>query len=69
MKDSYCLEELQKTFSIHIEKAKEHRLELIEKFKENNPFDPVPDHLMDDFNLPAALKTIVSEILVLKAKS
>lgn len=63
---TYSIEELEQTFRIHHIRSEKLNIDLIKKFKENNPGKPVPDPFNDDFSLPLALSAICSEILKLK---
>jgi hypothetical protein len=65
--DDYSLEFLVKTFSEHEVRSRENQKEQFKNFMENNPGAPVPDHMIDDFNLPKALLSICNEILALKS--
>jgi hypothetical protein len=62
----YEMEYLFETFIKHIELGKISRKETIECFKENNPGQPLPDHMKDEFSFPNALASICAEILKLK---
>jgi len=56
------------TFQEHEIRSKENQKHQIEQFMENNPGAPLPEHMLDDFNLPKALLSICNEILTLKNK-
>jgi hypothetical protein len=59
----YSMEQLRETFLRHAEDANKSRDEHIANFIEINPDYEVPDHLMDDFNLPNALAAMCAEII------
>lgn len=58
----YELEELIKKFKEHAEQADKNNEEWKKSFQDNNPGEPLPDHMKDDFNLPRALGSICQEI-------
>lgn len=64
----YTLEELFDKFQGHTILAERQRKEWIASFKENNPTEPLPEHMMEDFNLPLALSCLCEEILDIKSK-
>jgi hypothetical protein len=43
-------------------------IKTIEMFKENNPGEPLPEHMQDDFNICDAFCAICKEILELQNK-
>jgi len=66
--EEYKIEELIDIFSDHMVRAKKQSDDFIEKFRENNPNDPIPEIYAEDFNFPGALRSICSEILRLKSE-
>ena len=68
MGDEYSLECLVKTFSEHVIKSEENQKKSIDRFMENNPGEPLPEYMLDAFNLAKALLSICNELLTLKKK-
>lgn len=64
----YTLEYLSKVFSEHFVENEKERQRILKKFKEDNPEQPVPEWLNNDFSFPLAIKTIVDELLKMKPK-
>jgi len=62
----YPIEELEKTFLLHHKKAVKENQELIKRYKEDYPGEPLPDHLESDFSLPLALHSICLVIAELR---
>ncbi len=58
----YSLEYLINKFEKHSKEYVKQHQENIDKFKENNPNEPLPEYMKDDFNLPEALKLMCIEI-------
>lgn len=58
----YELEELIAQFNEHAKQAEKSGLEWIKSFLDNNPGQPLPDHLTEEFSLPKALVSICEEI-------
>ncbi len=64
--DKYELGELSKTFGRHAEESKKSGEERVKSFKVQFPGSALPEHMMDDFCLPLALKSLVDEVMVIK---
>jgi len=64
----YNLESLSAIFTDQAERAEKMQQELIEKYKENYPDSPLPEHFEDSFNVARALSVISSELVLLKQK-
>lgn len=64
----YTIEFLIEKFAEHTIKAKEINEECIKNFKEENPDQPLPDHMLDDFSITEALHCMCREILNLRRK-
>lgn len=62
----YELNRLIKTFLKHAEEQIERNDEQKKKYIEQNPNEPVPDHMNEEFNLPYALACMCLEINKLK---
>lgn len=62
----YSMEELIKTFSVHDIESIKIRQECLDLFRKHSPGEEPPKHMLDNFNFPAALKSICEEILKLK---
>lgn len=60
-RNSMDIQELIEIFSTHAEKYKKNQDELVKKFQENNPGEPL-GQLEDTFNLPEALAFMCKEI-------
>ena len=58
----YKIDFLIKTFTKHAEVACDNWLKDRKQFKKMNPGEKMPDHMLDDFNLPLALATICNAI-------
>ena len=69
MSEYYDHDELLKIFEQHEKKAIVENQRLIEGFKKDYPNDPLPSHFEEDFSLPKALKTILNELIEIKAKN
>jgi hypothetical protein len=57
----YGIEELEKTFLLHHERAVVLKTALIKEFQDINPGVPIPDAFNDDFSLPLALHAMCVE--------
>jgi hypothetical protein len=66
LRPNYSLEFLRDKFAEDAVKADEQQKELIKKFQENHPGEPLMEYLANDFSLPIALKSIVDELINLK---
>lgn len=64
--DRYSLENLSKTFVEHGDAAQKQQEEMIIRWKNEYSSDKVPEHMLDPFNLPYALLSLVKEIDSLK---
>jgi len=63
----YTLDELMKIFSKHaVDAIMENKRQLAE-FRNNNPGSEIPEYLLNDFNLPYALLSMVEAIQKLTA--
>lgn len=62
------IKSLLKVFSDHEAQAKEGFEENVKSFLKSNPGQELPEHMSDCFNLPAALKVICEEIVLIKEK-
>ena len=58
----YELQELIKTFKEHAIQTEKNQEQWKKSWVENNPGEPMPDHIKDDFNFPNALFAICVEI-------
>lgn len=58
----YKIDFLIETFSKHAEEADKNQKRHLEQFKAMNPDEPIPDNMIDDFNLPMALASICKAI-------
>lgn len=65
---NYTIKYLVELFAEHSIKAEKNNEKTIEMFKENNPGEPLPEHMQDDFNICDAFCAICKEILELKNK-
>lgn len=62
----YTMEELIEIFKEHARISNEDNRRCVERFREFNPIEPLPDYLARDFNINDALKSMCDEILRLK---
>lgn len=62
----YDLAFLIDTFTKHAEEAHKNHELARKQFLQMNPNETLPEHMVDDFNLPMALATICHEIEGLK---
>lgn len=60
------LKSLVKTFSVHEKEQEKLHQRNVKDFLENNPGKKLPPWMGDDFSLPAALKLICEEIMIIK---
>lgn len=60
------IKSLIKTFSKHETHAIKDRQKMMRDFIKNYPGEKIPEHIKEDFNLPAALRLMCEEILKLK---
>ncbi len=66
--NEYSLENLALTFFKHSKQAEKNLERDIERYKENYPNSPLPEHYKDAFDLSRALGILTNEILDLKEK-
>lgn len=59
---TYSMDYLIENFADHTIKTEKAREDMIKSFKENNPDQPLPDHMKDEFNVCKALLTLSVEI-------
>lgn len=64
--ERYSLENLSKAFVAHGDAAEKQQEEMIIRWKNEYSSDKVPEHMLDPFNLPYALLSMVKEIDSLK---
>lgn len=64
--EKYTLEFLKEKFIQHGKETKINNEKFIKDFEENNPGEPLPNYMTEDFNFPDALACICDEILRLK---
>lgn len=63
---SYKIEDLEQIFTKHSHEAEKQRSDIINRHKKQYGSDSIPEHLLDPFNLPSALLSIIQEIRLLK---
>ena len=65
----YEIEELIKTFGKHYVEGQKINAECIERHKEYNPGEPLPEFLTQEFSFPLALQAMCREIAKLKERA
>lgn len=64
----YDLDWLHERFSQDVVKTEEQREEMMVRWKNEYASDKLPEHMMDTFNFPLSLKTLVYELIHLKIR-
>ncbi len=67
MKEKYELDYLSTKFQDDAVSSEKHKEEMIARWKESYPGEKLPDSFNDDFSLPIALKSVVDELVELRA--
>jgi hypothetical protein len=65
----YRIEELSSTFLKHALLCEENDKRMLQQFRENYPDSPIPQHMLNPFNIAKALSVMSSEIEKLKIKA
>lgn len=65
----YSLDYLIETFMGHTEQSRKQQIRDKIKFYEENPGEPLPKHMVNDFNLPEALASICTEIKYIRDRN
>lgn len=64
----YRIESLSSIFDAQADKSDDARHQIIEKYKEKNPKESIPEYLKENFVLSRALSVMVREIQELKIR-
>jgi mRNA-degrading endonuclease RelE of RelBE toxin-antitoxin system len=62
MEHDYSIENLAATFEKHAQELDKDTEELLKKFMEEDPEEPIPKYIDNPFNLPRALCVMMKEI-------